>query len=74
MNILIPWIAVFLVFLGLSFVGTYFQRTEKARRELLKKLHNADRPSPGAQAAPRPTQAQLGRYGTGGQQGRVNGG
>ena len=73
MNTLVPWIAVFFVFLGLSFVGMYFQRTEKARRELSKKLSNAANPAVSAQAMPASrTSDKLGRYGTEEKQTRVD--
>ncbi len=50
MKILIPWIAVFLVCLAASFVGTYFQREKRKQRNLLKKFLN-----PGQSSALRAT-------------------
>lgn len=38
MSILIPWIAVFLVCLGLSLIGMRLQRLEKKRRQEISEL------------------------------------
>jgi hypothetical protein len=73
LNILIPWLAMFAVCFAASFVGTYLQRKARKRRELERKMHQADVVLASVTAAFQPPRQSggLGNYSVKEQQGSV---